>query len=460
MNSDRAPRLFVVDDDAGVLEVVSRFGRSAGFQVFTFLNPAQALNEITARSPDAALVDLRMPSIGGIPVLREIKRRAPHCEVILMTGFGTIETAMEAVKLGAADYLRKPLDFDRVMELLTAIREEVQRSRRVAALEGDLVKQLQFQGMIGRSPQMLELFRLIRRIAPHFTTALITGETGSGKELVARALHAVGTRRDRPFVPVNCSAIVETLFESELFGHTKGAFTGATDSRSGLFERANGGVIFLDEIGELPLPAQSKFLRVLEDGVITRVGSGDPHRVDVRLIAATNRVLEHEVQQGRFRADLYYRLHVVGLHVPSLRDRRDDIPLLARGFVEDYNRQFGKTLHGVSPEAEQMLTAYDWPGNVRELRNVLERACMLAEGEFVDTKDLVLTSSLQPVDDLPGVGRAVRPIQEIERAEIVRALDETSGNKKEAARRLGISRRALYRRLEKFGLIPPTALAS
>ena len=460
MHNERAPRLFIVDDDPGVLEVVSRFGRSVGFQVLTFLNPAQALSEIAVRPPDAALVDLRMPSIGGIPVLREIKRRAPHCEVILMTGFGTIETAMEAVKLGAADYLRKPLDFQRLTELLSGIRDEVQRSRKVAAIEGDLVKHLQFHGMIGRTPQMLELFRLIRRIAPHFTTALITGETGSGKELVARALHALGTRRDRPFIPVNCSAIVETLFESELFGHTKGAFTGATDSRAGLFERANGGVIFLDEIGELPLAAQSKFLRVLEDGIITRVGSAETHKVDVRLVAATNRVLEKEVHEGRFRADLYYRLHVVGLHVPSLRERRDDIPLLARGFIEEYRKQFAKSLSGLTPEAEQMLMNYEWPGNVRELRNVLERASMLAEGEFVDRKDLVLTSTVVPFEEGLEVSRSVRPIQEIERAEIVRALDETAGNKKEAARRLGISRRALYRRLEKFGLAPANALAS
>ncbi|MDE3153556.1 MAG: sigma-54-dependent Fis family transcriptional regulator [Acidobacteriota bacterium] len=460
MSNERAPRLFIVDDDPGVLEVVSRFGRSVGYQVLTFESPAQALSEIAVRPPDAALVDLRMPSIGGIPVLREIKRRAPHCEVILMTGFGTIETAMEAVKLGAADYLRKPLDFQRLTELLSGIRDEVLRNRKVAAIEGDLIKHLQFQGMIGRTPAMLELFRLIRRIAPHFTTALITGETGSGKELVARALHALGNRRERPFIPVNCSAIVETLFESELFGHTKGAFTGATDSRAGLFERANGGVIFLDEIGELPLAAQSKFLRVLEDGIVTRVGSSETHKVDVRLVAATNRVLEKEVQAGRFRADLYYRLHVVALQVPALRERRDDIPLLARGFIEEFRKQFGKTLSGLTPEAEQMLLAYDWPGNVRELRNVLERASMLAEGEFVDRKDLVLTSAMAPIEEASESSRAVRPIQEIERAEIVRALDETAGNKKEAARRLGISRRALYRRLEKFGLAPVNALAS
>jgi two-component system, NtrC family, response regulator HydG len=460
MSNERAPRLFIVDDDPGVLEVVSRFGRSVGYQVLTFENPAQALSEIAVRPPDAALVDLRMPSIGGIPVLREIKRRAPHCEVILMTGFGTIETAMEAVKLGAADYLRKPLDFQRLTELLSGIRDEVLRSRKVAAIEGDLIKHLQFQGMIGRTAAMLELFRLIRRIAPHFTTALITGETGTGKELVARALHALGNRRDRPFIPVNCSAIVETLFESELFGHTKGAFTGATDSRAGLFERANGGVIFLDEIGELPLAAQSKFLRVLEDGIVTRVGSSETHKVDVRLVAATNRVLEKEVQSGRFRADLYYRLHVVALQVPALRERRDDIPLLARGFIEEYRKQFDKTLRGLTPEAEQMLLAYDWPGNVRELRNVLERASMLAEGEFVDRQDLVLSSAMTTLEEPSEQSRAVRPIQEIERAEIVRALDETAGNKKEAARRLGISRRALYRRLEKFGLAPANALAS
>ncbi len=456
------PRLYVVDDDPGVLEVVSRFGRSHGFVISTFGSPTDAVVEMARNPPDAALVDLRMPGMNGLEFLREIKRRAPFCDVVLMTAFGTIDTAVEAVKLGACDYLSKPFDFDRLRDLLVTIRDEGQRRRQVAALESDLVRHARFHGMIGRSPVMVELFGLIRRIAPHFTTALITGETGSGKELVARALHALSKRKDRPFVTLNCSAVVETLFESELFGHTRGAFTGATDARAGLFEKANGGVIFLDEVGELPAPVQAKLLRVLEDGEMARVGSSEALHVDVRVIAATNRVLEREVQDGRFRADLYYRLHVVNLQVPALRERRDDILLIARAFVEDFSKDFGKTITGFTPEAEQLLQSHDWPGNVRELRNVLGRACMLVDGDWIDGPDVVLGRPLAtrgPSNIMPGTG-PVRPIQEVERDEILRALDETNGNKKEAARRLGISRRALYRRLEKFRVGPPYSNAA
>ncbi len=459
---DDRPRLYVVDDDPGVLEVVERFARPHGFLIAPFRSPTDAIVEMARNPPDAALVDLRMPGMNGLEFLREIKRRAPFCDVVLMTAFGTIDTAVEAVKLGATDYLSKPFDFDRLRELLITIKEEGQRRRQVAALESDLVRHARFQGMIGRSPAMVELFGLIRRIAPHFTTALITGETGAGKELVARALHAQSKRRERPFVTLNCSAVVETLFESELFGHTRGAFTGATEARAGLFEKANGGVIFLDEVGELPAPVQAKLLRVLEDGEMSRVGANEPQHVDVRVIAATNRVLEREVHEGRFRADLYYRLHVVNLHVPALRERRDDVLLLARAFVEEFSKDFGKPVAGLTPEAEQLLQQHDWPGNVRELRNVLGRACMLIDSDWIDRGDIVIGRSLAtrgPSAALPGIG-PVRPIQEVERDEILRALDQTSGNKKEAARRLGISRRALYRRLEKLRVGPPYSNAA
>ncbi|MGE0043722.1 MAG: sigma-54-dependent transcriptional regulator [Vicinamibacterales bacterium] len=448
------PRLYVIDDDRGILEVISRFARPYGFEVLSFDNATDALVEVARRPPDAALVDLRMPGLNGLETLREIKRRAPFCEVVLMTGYGTIESAVEAVKLGATDYLRKPFDFTRLKELLGTIRDESQRRQAVAALESDLLRQVRFQGMIGRSPSMLELFSLIRRIGPHFSTALVTGETGVGKELVARALHQTSKRRNRPFVTLNCSAIVETLFESELFGHTRGAFTGATDARAGLFEKANGGMLFLDEIGELPAPVQAKLLRVLEVGEMTRVGSSDPQRVDVRIVAATNRVLEREVEAGRFRSDLYYRLHVVELQVPPLRERRDDIPLIARAFIEDCAVEYGKSLRGLTPEGERALVGYDWPGNVRELRNVLGRACMLADSEWIDRPDLVLGQSAAPRAAAAAAG-PVRPMQEVEKEQVVRALEETRGNKKEAARRLGISRRAFYRRLEKYGLYNP-----
>jgi two-component system response regulator HydG len=298
---------------------------------------------------------------------------------------------------------------------------------------------------------MQTLFDLIRRVAPHFTTALVTGETGTGKELVARALHRLSRRRDRPFLTVNCSAIVETLFESELFGHARGAFTGALEARAGLFERAHGGVLFLDEIGELPPNMQAKLLRVLETGEVAKVGSRDTRRVDVHVVAATNRTLEREVREGRFRADLFYRLNAVDLPVPPLRERLEDVPLLAQAFIERSARDFGRRVRGLTPAGEALLLGWHWPGNVRELRNVLERACMLADSDALDAGDLRLGP--QPVaavvDTAP---RQVRRISDLEREEIERALTETSGNKKEAARRLGLSRRALYRRLDRFGL--------
>jgi two-component system response regulator HydG len=450
------PRLFVIDDEPAVLGIVTRFARPLGFEVFAFDNGHEALDELAKDAPDVALVDLRMGAVGGLSVLREIKRRAPLCEVVLITGYATIESAVEAIKLGATDYLGKPLDFDRLKELLRRVREEVQRRVELAALEDDLIRRVRFHGMIGRTPAMLDLFSLIRRIAPHFTTALITGETGTGKELVAHALHALSTRHDRPFVTINCSAIVETLFESELFGHTRGAFTGAAEAKAGLFERAHGGVIFLDEIGELPAAVQSKLLRVLEQGEITKVGSTQSNRVDVRVIAATNRDLSREVAEGRFRSDLYYRLHVVNLELPPLRDRREDVPLLTRAFIDEFAHQFKRSVRGVTPEAEQALRKYEWPGNVRELRNVLERGCMLAESELLDRQDLVFgPTTAGGAVPVRAPAAPTRPATDIGREELTRALDETGGNVSAAARRLGISRRALYRRLEKFGLDGP-----
>jgi DNA-binding NtrC family response regulator len=312
-----------------------------------------------------------------------------------------------------------------------------------------------FFGLIGRSAAMLALYDTIARIAPHFSVALVTGETGTGKELVATALHRLGPRATRPFVPVNCSAIVDTLFESELFGHVRGAFTGATEHRVGLFERASGGVLFLDEVGELPRPMQAKLLRVLETGDVMRVGSSESRRVDVRVIAASNRVLEREVREGRFRADLFYRLNVIELRIPALRERREDIPLLVRHFATGFARRFGRDMMAIDHEVLARLAAQPWPGNVRELRNLIERTAMLGEGASSRAARDPLT-----FPRITGMSSHVRPIADLEREEILRALAETRGNKKEAARRLGLSRRALYRRLEKFGLDAPGQAAA
>jgi DNA-binding NtrC family response regulator len=444
-----SPTLLLVDDDPGVLTLLSQMGGRAGFDVTPFADPLGALDAVRRLPPDVALVDLRLPRMGGLTVLTEIKRTAPSCEVMLMSGYATVETAVEAVRLGARDCLVKPFDVIALQSKLDSLRTTI--AARQVRLPGDTERgQPMFEGMIGRSAAMQALFALIRRVAPHFTTALVTGETGTGKELVARALHRLSRRRDRPFLTVNCSAIVETLFESELFGHARGAFTGAVEARAGLFERAHGGVLFLDEIGELPPNMQAKLLRVLETGEVAKVGSRDTRRVDVHVVAATNRMLDREVREGRFRADLFYRLNAVDLPVPPLRERLEDVPLLARTFIERSAREFNRPVRGLTPAGEAVLLGWHWPGNVRELRNVLERACMLADSDALDASDLRLGP--QPATPLPAAAPPqVRRISDLEREEIGRALTETGGNKKEAARRLGLSRRALYRRLDRFG---------
>jgi two-component system response regulator HydG len=457
------PLLVIVDDEQGILDVVSRFAERAGFEVAACSRGREAIALIQARRPDLVLVDLRMPEVGGIDILRSIRDVDAHCQAVLMTGYASVETAVEAVKLGAMDYLTKPLDFGRLEQLLTNVRDEIERRRSVLTMEGDLARRLEFCGMIGRSARMQDLFGMIRRLAPHVRLALITGETGTGKELVARALHSLGPRRDRRFVAVNCSAVNDTAFESELFGHVRGGFLGATDNKAGLFELADGGTLFLDEIGGLPATAQAKLLRVLEMGEVSRVGALESRPVDVHVIAATNRELRAEVAAGRFRGDLYYRLNIVEVKLPPLRDRREDIPYLTAAFVREIADRLQKPVRGLTPGAEGFLTESPWEGNVRELRNVIERACILADGEFVTERELAV--SLPPTVTMPAArtspagatGPTALEIEtdllvNVERDHIQRALVRTGGNKKAAAQMLGLSRRALYRRLERLDL--------
>jgi DNA-binding NtrC family response regulator len=459
------PLLLVVDDEQGILDVVGRFAQRAGFDVVACSGGQEAIAQMRVRRADLVMVDLRMPDVGGLDVLRAIRETDPHCQAVLMTGFASVDTAVEAIKLGATDYLSKPLDFARLEQLLAGVREELERRRSLLTMEGDLARRLEFAGMIGRGPVMQELFGMIRRLAPHVRTALITGETGTGKELVARALHKTGPRRDRRFVTVNCSAVVETLFESELFGHVRGAFTGATENKPGLFELADGGTLFLDEIGELPLTVQAKLLRVLELGEVHRVGSLEPRRVNVHVLAATNRDLRAEVAAGRFRSDLYYRLNIVEVKLPPLRDRREDIPYLTAAFVRDTSDRLQKPLLGLTPGAERMLTAAQWDGNVRELRNVIERACILTDGDFITERELAnslpapgpaaivpVFLSAGPQAFVPGASPESDLLVNVERDHIQRALVRANGNKKAAAKMLGLSRRALYRRLERLDL--------
>ena len=458
------PSLLVVDDEQGILDVVGRFARRAGFEVVACPSGHEAIAQLRTRHADVAMVDLRMPDIGGLDVIRAIHEIDPRCQTVLMTGYATVDTAVEAIKLGAMDYLSKPLDFARLEQLLTSIREEIERRRSILAIESDVAKRLEFCGMIGRGPLMQELFGMIRRLAPHVRTALVTGETGTGKELVARALHSTGPRRDRRFVTVNCSAVVETLFENELFGHMRGAFTGAAENKPGLFELADGGTIFLDEIGELPATVQAKLLRVLELGEVHRIGSLEPRRVNVHVIAATNRDLRAEVTAGRFRSDLYYRLNIVEVALPPLRERREDIPYLTAAFVQQTSERLQKPVSGLTPGAERLLSAGHWEGNVRELRNVLERACILVDDEIISERELVVSMpSSSVVSAAAPANSALRSAQSsivpdrdllvtVERDHIQRALVRAGGNKKAAAKMLGLSRRALYRRLERLDM--------
>jgi two-component system response regulator HydG len=456
------PLLLVVDDEPPVLKVIERLAGKAGFDVVTCGSGSEAMKALMRKPADLAMVDLRMPDVNGLDLLRQIRSAVPSCEVILMTAYAAVDSAVEAIKLGAREYLTKPFDFDRLRQVLVEIRVEIERRAHVVALESQVARELEFCGMLGRSPAMQEMFSLIQRLAPHAKVVLLTGETGSGKELAARAFHQSGPRRGRAFVTINCSAVVDTLFESELFGHVRGAFTGAVESKPGVFETAHGGTLFLDEVGELPISVQAKLLRALENGEVQRVGSLQPKRVDVSVIAATNRDLRAEVAAGRFRGDLFYRLNVVEVALPPLRDRREDIPYLTAIFIRDCAQRMKKPISGLTPTAERMLLGARWDGNVRELKNAIERACMITEGTVISERELAgafttdaQTSPVRPrtVDSL-----AARPadapaaLEEVEREHILDVLRQVSGNRMAAAKVLGISRRALYRRLERHGI--------
>jgi two-component system response regulator HydG len=397
-----------------------------------------------------------MPGLGGLDVLRSIRAVQPDCHVILMTGAPDVETAIEALKLGARDYLTKPFGIDALREAFETIRRNRERRETLQRAASGIADQLAFQGMVGNSPAMQELFDAIRRFAPHMRTALIIGETGTGKELVAQALHKLSRKRTGPFLTVNCSAVVETLFESELFGHVRGAFTGATEAKAGRFASAHEGTLFLDEVGELLLPLQAKLLRAVELGEVQRVGALDTTKVDVQVVAATNRDLLADAGAGKFRADLYYRLSIVEIRLPPLRDRRGDIPYLTAVFIKAAAARLNKSVVGVTTEAERLLLEADWPGNVRELQHVVERACILTDSQVLSHRDVLGAMPRAPVTRplVPGGSGSLedrRPLLlTAERDQILKTLRAAGGNKAKAARDLGISRRALYRWLERI----------
>ena len=456
LGSARAPaKLLAVDDEHEVLGVVEAIAGRLGFEVHVRSSGVEALAALLEIKPHVVLVDLGMPGLNGIDVLRAIRVADPECQVILMTGQPSVDTAIEAVRAGALDYLAKPFDLDRLRGLLNGVLAEQRRLERLMDAHKGLAHDLEFQGMIGRSPKMQKVFAAIRRLAPHVRTVLITGETGTGKELVAKALHALGPRQRNRLLTLNCSAVVETLFESELFGHVRGAFTGATDTKVGLFEHADHGTLFLDEAGELPVALQAKMLRAIENGETQRVGSLETRHSDVSVIAATNRDLRAESAAGKFRADLFYRLSVIEIHLPPLRERREDIPYLTAAFVHAAGKRLNRTIAGVTTAAEDLLLRADWPGNLRELRNVLERACIMSDARILTEGDIaaaMAAPSDSPDLTAPVTAHSSDPnlLSTAQREQVQRAMQTAHGNKTAAARLLGVSRRSLYRWLQRL----------
>lgn len=458
----RPAKIVVVDDDKVILRAVSEILRRDGHEVVTLGDPVEALAIVKDPSIDVVLSDIRMPNLSGIEVLKAFKMAQPDVEVIIMTGHATVETAVEAVKAGAYDYLTKP--FERIDDFSLTVAKAIERralKKRAAALEEALSNKTQYEGIIGHSAQMNALFKLVETVSPSTATVLIQGESGTGKELVARAIHFRSPRREKSFVAVNCSALTETLLESELFGHVKGAFTGAVANRKGLFEVANGGTIFLDEIGDIPAATQVRLLRVLQEGEIKRVGANETVSVDVRVIAATNVDLVQAKNEGRFREDLFYRLNVIGLKLPALRERPDDVPLLAQHFVRTYASKLGKTVASITPAAMELLVCYRWPGNVRELENVIERAVVLTPNAAVDIDHLPpeIRNASKPAGDadflslvhLPFAQAKALTISAFERRYLTLLL-EKSANISQAALAAGMDRSNFRRLLKEHDL--------
>ena len=446
------PLILIVDDDSPHRSMLRTVLRGWGYAVEEAEDGAAAVEQVRARAFDAVLTDVRMARLDGIAALREIREWNPSIPVPIMTAWSSVQNAVDALRLGAYDYLTKPLELD---ELKLALERALDHTR--LARESQEPGRAQSEAsslLLGRSEAMRELVEMVETVAPTEATVLVSGESGTGKELVARAIQAASTRRDKPFVTINCAALAENLLESELFGHEKGAFTGADRRREGRFVQAHGGTLFLDEIGEMPLSLQAKLLRVLQQGEVQRVGCDETIKVDVRVIAATNRVLADEVAAGRFREDLFYRLNVIGLEVPPLRARREDIPLLASTFLERHAAANRKTIKGFTPQAMDAMLRYGWPGNVRELENAVERAVILSGGEYVAERALPLAVQNAPVPDADGEELALgsMSLEDVERKAIEATLRETEDNKSEAARRLGITRATLHSKLKKYGL--------
>ena len=465
--ADSAPapsRVLIIDNDEPHALTMADGLERVGFRCSVAAGGAEGVKRLAQEEFDVILTDLVMNDVGGLEVLARAKDDQPDAEVILVTGHGTVPSAVEAMQRGAFNYLLKPLDINQ----LRAVTEKAAAGARLRRTNLELNRRLDekfgFEGVVGTSAKMNELIGLLKRVAPTNAAVLIQGETGTGKELVAQAIHHNSPRKNKPFVALNCAALSDTILESELFGHVAGAFTDARSDRVGKFEYANGGTLFLDEVGDMPMPTQIKLLRVLESGEITRVGSNEPVKVNVRLLSATNRHLEQAIAAGTFRSDLYHRLKVVTVVLPRVAERREDIPLLVEHFMKQFGRRHEKTVKSMSTAARRRLMAYDWPGNVRELRNAVERMVVVDVDGVLDLDDLpselaepqaadAASDATSPPASGPGLAGLVgRPLEEVERLFIAATLQAAGGNREEAAAMLGIGERTLYRKIKEFGL--------
>jgi len=447
--------ILIVDDDDAHRTMLRTLVGGWGYDIVEANDGSTAIEKVQERPFDLILMDIRMLKVSGLQALERIKAFNPAIPVTIMTAYSSVETAVEALKKGAYDYLTKPLDFDKLRLTIERAMEHIRLKEENRLLRESLGKHFDMQNIIGRSPAMISLLETVAHVAPSEATVMITGESGTGKELIAGVIHYNSPRKDGPFVKINCAAITETLLESELFGHEKGSFTGADRRKEGRFYQANQGSIFLDEVSEMPLTMQVKLLRVLQERELTRVGGEKVIPVDVRVIAATNKDLVDLKSRGLFREDLYYRLNVVSLEIPPLTKRRDDIPLLARHFLEIFAEKNKKEIKGFTPKAMDQLIRYDWPGNVRELMNAVERAVVLAHTDYLDDQDFSILNPLsqQPVPALSDFDNIDIPLEEVEKAAILRMLESVAGNKSEAARRLGITRKTLHKKLKKYGVM-------
>ncbi len=447
-----AVRILVIDDDEAILDSVAQTLHKEGFQVRTAPSGTEGLEMFNREAFHCVFLDLRLPGMPGLRVLGQVKEASPETPVIIITGYATIESAVEAIKLGAHDYMAKPF----TPEELRVVTRKALDSRRTLieniSLRTALRAKSEFEFVVGKGEAISRVLDIVRRVSPTETTILITGESGTGKELVAREIHRHSARHSGPFVAVDCGALVETLFESELFGHVKGSFTGAHETKHGRFELAEGGTIFFDEISNISLNLQAKLLRVIQEREVMRIGSTRAIKVDARIVAATNKNLAQAVRAGTFREDLFYRLNVVPIHIPPLRERIEDIPLLTGHFLQKYNKKAKKNVQGISPRAQKMLAGYDWPGNIRELENTIERAVVLSRGNEIDLEDLIChgIGAGSPVFNVSG--EALMTLEEMEKEYIRTVVQAQKGKKTQAAQVLGVDRKTLWAKMKKYGL--------